>query len=180
MRKLTLASALAICLLPASTYADIPEASTGPYIKQYGKAWPVKPDQALPENTTFNVAFDAVKSGKPGEVNRSFNSLARFLNMHGKLGVKRENMKLALVVHGGATLDLLNDRYFYERSSAKNPNTELLNLLAENGVEIYICGQSASRHGVEKHMLNKNVNMAVSAMTAHALLQQKGYTVNPF
>jgi len=56
----------------------------------------------------------------------------------------------------------------------------LIKELTENGVEIYLCGQSAAYYGIEKKDLLPNVRMALSAMTAHAILQQKDYTVNPF
>ncbi|VVS99449.1 hypothetical protein ERY430_40383 [Erythrobacter sp. EC-HK427] len=37
-----------------------------------------------------------------------------------------------------------------------------------------------SAQGVEHDDLIEGVEMALSAMTAHALLQQQGYTINPF
>ena len=43
-----------------------------------------------------------------------------------------------------------------------------------------ICGQSASVYGVKAEHLIEGVELELSAMTAHALLQQRGYTVNPF
>jgi len=36
------------------------------------------------------------------------------------------------------------------------------------------------KYGVEKKDLLPNVKMAPSAMTAHAILKQKGYMVNSF
>jgi len=52
--------------------------------------------------------------------------------------------------------------------------------LLKNNVEIIVCGQSAAAHGVAKTDLLSGVKMALSAMTARALLQQQGYTLNPF
>ena len=43
-----------------------------------------------------------------------------------------------------------------------------------------MCGQSAAGQGVKKTDLLPGVELALSAMTAHALLQQQGYTLNPF
>ena len=50
----------------------------------------------------------------------------------------------------------------------------------EQGVEVIVCGQAAAAHGVEKSALIDGVKMDLSAMTAHARLAQKGYSVNPF
>ena len=47
-------------------------------------------------------------------------------------------------------------------------------------VSTIVCGQSAACYGVKTDDLLPGVEMAVSAMTAHALLQQQGYTLNPF
>ena len=46
-------------------------------------------------------------------------------------------------------------------------------------MRIIICGQSAAAYGVKKSDFHTGVELALSAMTAHALLQQDGYTV-PF
>ena len=61
-----------------------------------------------------------------------------------------------------------------------NPNVALIDALREKGVRIIICGQSAAAYGVKKDDFYTGVELALSAMTAHALLQQDGYTVNPF
>jgi intracellular sulfur oxidation DsrE/DsrF family protein len=47
-------------------------------------------------------------------------------------------------------------------------------------VRFILCGQSAAANGVKKADLIEGVELHLSAMTAHALLQQDGYTVNPF
>ena len=53
-------------------------------------------------------------------------------------------------------------------------------VMTDQGVRFIVCGQSAAGQGVAKSELLPGVEMALSAMTAHALLQQQGYTVNPF
>jgi len=47
-------------------------------------------------------------------------------------------------------------------------------------VRFIVCGQSAAANGVTQEQLIPGTEMALSAMTAFALLQQRGYTVNPF
>lgn len=47
-------------------------------------------------------------------------------------------------------------------------------------MRVILCGQSAAASGIERVDLLPGVEMALSAMTAHALLQQDGYTLNPF
>jgi intracellular sulfur oxidation DsrE/DsrF family protein len=86
--------------------------------------------------------------------------------------VDPENIRIAVVVHGGAVKDLL--------ASEDNPSRAMVEHLLDYGVRFIICGQSAAGQGIAQEDLIPGVEMALSAMTAHALLQQRGYTVNPF
>ena len=55
-----------------------------------------------------------------------------------------------------------------------------LNMHAAAGVHIILCWQSVAFYGVSHEDMLPGVEMALSAMTAHAILQQEGYTLNPF
>lgn len=167
-----------ISLLPALSAAA--EFSMGPVIKNYGGVAAVKQSVPLTGKEQFKIAFDVAEQGKKEKANRRFESLARFLNMQARAGVRPEQIELALVVHGKAGFDLLNDKVFGEKFGAANPNAPLLEELQKHGVRVILCGQSAAYHGIENAQLLPGVEMSLSAMTAHGLLQQQGYTVNPF
>ncbi len=152
----------------------------GPLIKGYGQHTAVDQNTRVDRSTVFKVAFDVGKQGSSDRVNRGFDSLARFINMHAANGVPAENLQLALVIHGKAAYDTLSNEAYDDRFMQDNPNHELLNKLMANGVEVYVCGQTAGFFEIENSDLQKGVQMSLSAMTTHALLQQKGYTVNPF
>ena len=47
-------------------------------------------------------------------------------------------------------------------------------------MSIQLCGQTAVARDISADDLLPGVTMALSAMTAHAQLQQAGYTLNPF
>jgi len=151
----------------------------GPVFENFGKHAPVE-GVSFAEDQTFNVAFDVAKAAKAGEVNRKFESLARFINMHVANGVKLENLSLALVVHGSATEEMLKTSHFKQRTGEPNGNEALLAQLMSKGVKVIVCGQSAAAHKVEINALIEGVSMDLSAMTAHARLAEKGYSVNPF
>lgn len=153
---------------------------SGGVIKSYGKYAKVEQDLALDKNSVLKVAFDIGTQGKVGEVNRKLETLARFINMHVAHGIALENIKLAAVVHGKAGFDLLKAALYQEKYKQKNANNALLKALINNHVKVYLCGQSAAYHDISKDMLAPGVNMALSAMTAHAILQGKGYSLNPF
>jgi intracellular sulfur oxidation DsrE/DsrF family protein len=134
----------------------------------------------IPENMRFNVAFDVSDTGGSGLFNGKFNSLAGFLNMHVADGIAADNIKLALVIHGKASADLLNEKAFQQMLESSNPNQAILQLLLKHNVQIFICGQSAAFYDFNNADLIDGVQMALSAMTAHAILQpQQGYQLNP-
>ena len=107
-------------------------------------------------------------------------SAARFINMHGRANVPLENISVAVVVHGGAVKDVSNAAYYSDAVGGDNANAALIAALISKGVRIIVCGQSAAYYDVGNDDLLLGVEMALSAMTAHALLQRDGYTVNPF
>lgn len=152
----------------------------GPLIKGFGKHVKVQQTHSVSEDAVFKIVFDVSKQADEGRLNRSFGSLARFLNMHVANGVKPENIHLALVVHGKAGFDLLNDDAYQAKFKQANMNIALLNELSKNNTQIFICGQSAAYYGIKSSDLSQNVTMSLSAMTANAQLQQQGYTLNPF
>ena len=169
-----------LLLVSASTNAQTAAFKDGPVIMGFGKHAPVS-THTVAKDAVFKVVFDVGSTNdKKDEVNRKFNSLARFINMHVAAGVKPDNIQLALVVHGKATLDLLDHQSYQKSYTYDNPNKPLLNALMSNNVRVILCGQSAAAYDVNNDELVSGVEVELSAMTAHALLQQQGYTINPF
>ncbi len=153
----------------------------GPLIPGYGKIATVKSDQPIPAEMVFKVRFDISKGAKAGEVNRSLDTVARFINMHLAAGVKPENIQLAVVLHGQGAADVTKDEYYgTQKEHALNANAPLVAALIANGTRFYVCGQSAAYYGIENEDLLPGVQMSLSAMTAHALLNAEGYSLNPF
>lgn len=148
---------------------------TGPVIEEFGPAAPVEADMAIPDGLTLKVAFDISEPSEEGAASRAFTTVARFLNMHAAAGVSRDRIQPAIVVHGPASRDLLQPA-----EGEETENHRLIQALLEAGVPIYLCGQSAAAYGIGKDDLIPGVDMALSAMTAHAVLSAEGYSLNPF
>lgn len=168
-------------LLSTSALAGLEDFKMGPVFTEFGQTATIETDFTIPKRAKFKILFDTATGAEAGELNRTLNSAARFINMHAKAGVPEKNMKLAVVFHGKGSFDLTqNAAYAKTYEGAENANVAIIKALTENGVRIILCGQSAAYHGIAKEDLLPNVEMALSAMTAHALLQQEGYTLNPF
>jgi len=190
MKAATFFITTTLCFVSSMPALAGPDAFTsGQTIPEFGKIVEVKVDQPVYKHHKFKVAFDVSKQADAGELNRNLVSAARFINMHTAAGVKVKNIKLAVVIHGGATKDVTREDYYsasqggtsQDKDDKKtNANAALIKTLVEHGVEVYVCGQSAAFYDVGNEDLLPDVKMALSAMTAHALLQQKGYTLNPF
>ncbi|WP_144213375.1 DsrE family protein [Shewanella donghaensis] len=157
---------------------------SGTAIKDYGQIAVVDSQLAIPKDMVFKVAFDMSKAAKPAEINRSLNTLARFINMHEDAGVPAKNIHLAMVVHGNAVGDLAKNEFYRQQhgleAPIENANKALIKQLTQYGVKIYICGQSAAYYNLDNEALLPGVDMALSAMTAHAILAEQGFTLNPF
>tara|TARA_R110002096_G_scaffold67968_8_gene164314 strand:- start:796 stop:1335 length:540 start_codon:yes stop_codon:yes gene_type:complete len=179
MKAFTVFAALAASIACSTASWAAPEDFvTGPLIEAYGAVAAVDYEMPIPEGTVFRVAFDVSTPAELGELNSNLVSAARFLDMHVAAGVDPEDLHLAIVVHGGAVQDVSSDTHF--TPGVEPANADLVATLLAHGVRIYVCGQSAAYHDVSVEDLLPGVTMALSAMTAHALLQQDGYTLNPF
>jgi len=174
--RFALIASLLVLGAPAAAQ-DLSAFGTGPVFEDFGPHAPVEGANELPSLARFSIAFDVAKKAEDGANgtsahNRGFESAARFINMHVAAGVPADRIKIAVVVHGGAVRDLVE--------SGDNGSAAMLRAMLDYGVRFIVCGQSAAANGVSADELIDGVEMELSAMTAHALLQQDGYTVNPF
>ena len=170
-----MAMGLAALALAVPTAAqDMSAFETGPVLTEFGPHAPVAGVEKLPEDAEFAIAFDVSEPSPEGRPNRGFESAARFLNMHVAHGVAEENIRLVVVVHGKAALELVAGE------AGANPSQALVEALLDKDVRFVLCGQSVAAHGIDPENLIPGVELSLSAMTAHAVLQQRGYTVNPF
>lgn len=153
----------------------------GPVIEDYGPTFAVEDrDVPLREGFRYKLIFDAAAyRGDRTEVNVSLQSVARFLNMHGRNGVSVDDMDLAVVLHGDALSGTLTHAAYRKLYGVDNPNLELLHRLQAVGVRFYACGQTAKFRGFSRADLDPAVEVALAAMTMFATLQADGYSLIP-
>jgi intracellular sulfur oxidation DsrE/DsrF family protein len=173
-----------LCLgahLPAAAQA-VPEPSKGPLLADFGPAYVVpSPGLPTPMMQDLRVRFDVARTpDDPSQVNPQIETAARFLNMHAKAGVSLERLKVAVVVHGAAGFDVVGNDAYRKQHGIDNPNLGLLDALKRVGARIYLCGQTAGSRGIAAADVAAPVQLALSAMTAHLVLNAEGYVLNPF
>lgn len=163
--------AIVFSILFSAASADETAFQTGPVFDDAGPHAPVPGATPIPDGVAFKISFDTSKASESGKENRTLVAAARFINMHAAAGVDPAAIDLAVVIHGKAVNDVTKDA---------SDNLALMEALFSQNVRIIVCGQSAAYYGVTTQELAPNVEMALSAMTAHAILQQDDYTLNPF
>ncbi|TKB47523.1 DsrE family protein [Thalassotalea mangrovi] len=180
LKNLILAVSLPFTLVSTVIQAKVPEFTTGPVIKNYGQNAPIANALPNPEQQSFKIIFDISEGSQDDKLNANYNTVARYINMHARAGVATENIKVAMIVHGKATAEMVSSELYKKQHNKDDVNDELIQALLAAGVDIYVCGQSASYYQIEAKDLKPGIKMALSAMTANQLLQQQGYILNPF
>jgi len=171
---------------PAPTEAQAPAPSQpqrhfGPVVPSFGGVFDV-PEATLlpPKDRDLKLRFDVNVGPEPGELNMSFDTVARYLNQHARAGVPAERLKAALVIHGTAGKDTLVNEEYRKRFGKDNPNLKLLDELKAAGAQIYLCGQTSVARNLPRNVVAPPVALAWSAIVAHMALEREGYVLNPF
>lgn len=135
----------------------------------------------MPErNTVHRLVIDATGDERtPAGLNRRLDAAARAVNLYALAGVPPENVKIAVVVHGKATVAVLSDEAFNEKFGMANPDADLLAKLRRAGVEVHVCGQALMHQGYSPEEVHADVRVSLSAMTKLASLQAAGYSLIP-
>lgn len=160
------------------------ERHSGEAIKDYGAFYSVaNPDFHTDITAQYKVVFDVARNfDNPSKPNTLIETAARFINMHREAGVPAENIKVALVIHGGAYADILKNEFYQEKypELSVNPNANLITQLSKQGVEIILCGQTAAYRKIAKTDMLPEVQVSLSAMTALVQRQNQGYRLINF
>jgi len=102
------------------------------------------------------------------------------LNMHVDAGKARGQLNVKIVLHGNASYSLLQNQHYNDKFGVDNPNLGLLDALANAGVEIILCGQTAMHRNLSADRRIPTVTLALSTMTAIVQLERQGFTLINF
>lgn len=182
MRSLVVALVLVALSAGPARAQPLSPPVTGPVFDRWGPVWDIEaPDFPTDTDRELRVVSDVSEgAAAPDQLNRRIETVARYVNMHARAGVPRENMRLALVLHGSAGKDLLDHAGYRERHGVDNPNLDLLEALVAFGVDVVLCGQTQHARGLRREELMGGARVALSAMTVIVSLQSRGYSLVAF
>ncbi len=152
---------------------------TNPLIEKYGSVVNLPRAKQQPRDGS-RIVVDVTQGGEPDALNPAIEKVARFTNIYRGAGAKPADVRIAVVLHGDATLNVLNPDAYAERfQTNENPNLDCLRELQRAGVEIYVCGQSLVRKDAQPADVAVVADVAVSGLTALVNLQSDGYAYMP-
>lgn len=150
-----------------------------PAIEKYGKIVPLRDATQQPRDGS-KICVDLTSGSEPHELNPAIEKVARFVNIYRGAGKEAAKVQLAVVLHGKATLAVLDaDAYGKRFKTEGNPNLDCLQAIHEAGVENYVCGQSLIAEGGRPEEVVAFADVAVSALTSLVNLQADGYAYVP-
>ena len=147
-----------------------------PIIEKYGGIYAIEEAVNPDSDMEYNIVIDLKLLDRDKEsVNRGLNNVARMMNLHGLGGVNAENLNVAVVIHGGATDLVLTNEAYQKRYEVDNPNLELIDILKEAGVKIYVCGQSLLSREYAQSEVNPHITIGLSMLTVFTTYMHNGY-----
>lgn len=156
-----------------------PNAPLNPIIPKNGSVVRL-PNAAHQPREGTKVLIDVTRGSEPAELNAAIEKVAKYLNIYAGGGSGAARAHFAVIFHGDATLAVLNDDAYAERFKTKrNPNLDLLHQLHEQGVELFVCGQTLISKNAKPDEVAVFIDTAVSALTVVVNLQSDGYAYVP-
>lgn len=111
------------------------------------------------------------------KLNEGFAEIGRIINLHVAAGVPKENLELAIVIHGGALNTYLKNEAFQKKFKLDNPNLGILKQFTDLHAELMACGQAEIFFRVPAEEMIPEVKTAFSAQVVLSTYQLKGYVL---
>lgn len=186
MTKPALALGLVFGLAIASTAANAATTSADgfwqtPVIHSAGRMYALPQAAYRPDaKASYKVVFALTAAAtKPDQINPALDRVARTVNLYASAGVPLKQLHFVAIASGGATSIALDDAHYRQQFHVANPNLAVITELRKAGVDVAVCGQAVAEHGYPYDAIDKQVTLALSALTTITGLQQQGYALMP-
>jgi hypothetical protein len=134
-----------------------------------------KADPSMKYKLLFNMTAwtrDSTKS-----INEGLAEVGRIINLHVAAGVPKENLELAIVIHGSALNVYLNNETYLKKFKTNNPNIDILKQFLALNTHLIACGQAEVFFQMPPENMLPDVKTAFSAKVALSTYQLKGYVL---
>src|SRR5664279_806585 len=165
-------------------WADLGKTAIYPVIKnsKWSGVFPVrnvteKPDTTMKYKLLFNMTLWPKDSAGRRNLNEGLAEIGRIINLHVASGVPRENLELAIVIHGGALNTYLKNEAFHKKFNTDNPNLDILKQFTDLHTNLMACGQAEIFFRIPAEDLIPVVKTAFSAQVVLSTYQLKGYVL---
>lgn len=165
----------------AISHAGSEAALAYPRIQGVGGVLAVDAKADMPSTTAMHrllidISDDATT---PAGINTRLEMAARALNLYAAAGVPDAKVRMAILLHGKATILALSDAVYARKFRHPHPDAELIAQLRAAGVELFVCGQALGHQGFTAADVRPEVRLALSAATKREELQAAGYAMVP-
>jgi intracellular sulfur oxidation DsrE/DsrF family protein len=109
----------------------------------------------------------------------ALDTAARLVNLLAQSGVPAVRRHIVVVLHGPATLAVLNETGLKARGKTVNPSAPLIAKLTEAGVSVRVCGQALAAAKIARSEVLPQVQVDLSALTTLSTLEMRGYALLP-
>ncbi len=170
----------AVILIGARNAAAAETSPIAPPIAGYGKTVPVanageRPDPSI----DYKVVMSVTKAGEANAPPPALEKAARLVNLLAESGVSAAHRHIVVVLHGAATLAVLNEAGERARNKAANPSAEIVDKLTAAGVSVHVCGQALAFAKISQSEVLPGINVDLSALTTLSTLELQGYALIP-
>ncbi len=140
---------------------------------KYSKNVAVQPDNNLEYKIVYKITTSETREG----INKGLNGIAHAINMLGCKNILKDDVKIVATIQGPATSIILTDEAHQKKFGKKNPNTEVIDLLSQYGVKLFVCSQATAYKKIDSSKINKNITEALSGSSVLLNYQLNGYAL---
>lgn len=174
----------AVCIVTLTSVAAVAQAAApvwvNPAVPDFG-ASAALPDASMQpdKSTNYKVVFNITEEGPGEKINPSLERVARATNTFTSAGVPLSHLHFIAIVHGPATLAVLDNDHYKGKFSVDNPNVKLIGELKSAGVQVIVGGQALVAKRIPHEWVNRDVEITLSATSTVIMLEQQGYVIFP-
>jgi intracellular sulfur oxidation DsrE/DsrF family protein len=136
-----------------------------------------KPDVAMRYKLLINMTQWSKDTSAIRQINGGLAEVGRIINLHIAAGIPKENLDIAMVVHGGALNVYLTNEAYRKKFNVDNPNLDILKQFTSIKTRLLACGQAELFFNIPAADMIPDVKTALTAKVVLSTYQLKGYVL---